>query len=127
MMDGEYFISSEIIQAGITVILAIVGAIGGGGFVAWMHRKKTAAEAGNLNVTGSMKIVDRTMEWNAALLEERKENLRLISEMENKWETRFLKLELEIKQLEEENDALRGRCRKLELEKREMEKRIKEI
>ena len=113
-------------EIAITIITAIVGVLGGGGVVAWINRKKTNAEADGLHISGHMEIVDRTLDWNKQLLEERDKLIKRIEAIEKNFDARFEKMEKEIEALENENKSLRLRCRKLEEEKEQMKSLIDE-
>ena len=122
--------SIEIIKAASSVVAGIVT---GGTLVAFINRRKTAAEAGKANaeadktkVDGDLGIVDRYSDWNQQLLAERDKLISRIETLESKFTARFEKMDKEIDRLEKENEELRYRCRSLEKEKESMQQRIDE-
>lgn len=115
------------------VVTLIVGTVGGGGLIAWLNRGKIKAETGEVEIRGQLQIVDRFSTWNKELLE-RVEKLekaaaadrKAARDREDKLEGRIHTLEMEVLKLERENEALRGRCRRLEGENAELKGQIDE-
>lgn len=111
----------------VAIVTAVGGVLGGGALVAWLNRKKTKAEATGIEVSGHMEIVDRTLDWNRQLLEERDKLISRIDAIEEQFNTRLQKMEREIDELEKENGKLRERCRALEKEKEQMQNKLEDL
>lgn len=110
----------EVWDAVVVVLTIVASVVSGGGFVAWVNRRKTQAEAKGIEVSGHLEVVDRTLAWNKILLGERDKLVARIETLEKTFNERLAKMEREIETLERENDELRARCRALEQEKERM-------
>jgi len=114
-------------EAIVAIATAVGGLLSGGFLVALLNRRKTRAEAKGVEISGHMEIVNRTLDWNKQLLEERDKLITRIETIEKNLNARLEKLEKEIEALEEDNRKLRKRCQTLEYEKEQMSKRLKNL
>jgi predicted nuclease with TOPRIM domain len=112
------------------------GIFGGSFAVAWLNRRKTAAEANKVTVEaesveikGHLETIDRILKFNQDLLQ-RVEKLEAMVEegdrREQNLEARVGELASKIGQLENENASLRERCRKLEGENASLREAVSE-